>query len=100
MEIAQYAKIALLWRNYEADQEKIGKIKKRLADVVANSGQCEDMALFADTKQYKEFRDSLIKKLKESLKELENKWALFQPEDVLEYLNNDDTFVERSLRHV
>lgn len=101
MEVGQYAKIAVLWRNYEADQEKIGKLKKRLAEMVANSGHYgDDVLLFADTNQYKNYKDDLIKRIKESLKELEVKWALFQPEDVLDYLRDDDTHLERSLRHV
>ncbi len=99
MDVKQCAKLVVLTKNYIDDQARLGKIKARLANIMSRRHSDGDLELFSESSMYKEFRERLIKNLQSAIAELEGKWTMYQPQDVLDFLVGNDSHIERNLNN-
>ena len=97
MNVHELARIVVLSQNYIADMQQIGKLKAKLNNLISNRPADNELELFQGLSGYKEFRANLIKKIEAGIAELESRWQMYSPEDVLNYITNDDSFIGRSL---
>lgn len=97
MNVHELARIVVLSQNYMSDMQQIGKLKARLRSLIDNRPVDGELELFQGLSNYKEFRANLIKKIEAGIAELESRWQMYSPEDVLNYITNDDSFIGRSL---